>query len=124
MPKSLTRPLNKKQVVGLKATAAKYFGVLLNDEQAQQVGRDQDLRPEIGPRGEFDTYGRDYLIMAIIEVVLPGPPAVQDDLLGGKYEWWHWPCFGSSTKYSKAFYTAFKKAAKAKGVQLAPGFPG
>jgi len=109
-------------------TANRYFGVLLNEDQARQViAADDTLRDELRGVREaalLDTYTRDYLIMAVIEVVLPGPPAVQDSMIFRPMEYWHWPCNGSDDQYAATFYTAFKRAAKEKGFKLKRGFPG
>jgi hypothetical protein len=119
------RPPTVAALRGLQKTAWKYYGVRLSDDQARRVARDPDLAPELGPRdGYLDTLGRDYLIMAIIELVMPGPPAVQDATFSREQKYWHWPMNASNPAYAKAFYTAFKAACRAKGFKLHRNFPG
>lgn len=133
-PKGLR--ITAKKLGAVIATAKKYFGVLLTPEQARHVIlHDETLMEELkGPVGRYsntlDTYTRDFLSMALIEVILPGPPAVKDTFLTSSFwderevKYWHWPLNGSGDKYTDAFYAAFKKAAKEKGFKLARGFPG
>jgi hypothetical protein len=117
----------KARVGSVVATAKKYFGVLLTDDQAKTVIKaDETLMQElrsVSEVGSLDTYTRDYLIMALIEVVLPGSPTIQDSMVFRPMKYWHWPCNGSNPEYAAAFYAAFRMAATKKGFKLVRGFP-
>src|SRR4051812_9894327 len=107
-PRGLRITVNKLRLVA--ATAAKYFGVELTDEQARSVIlSDETLMEELKGRTSkhgMDTYTRDHLSMALIEVILPGPPTVLDAMIFRPMEHWHWPLNGSSHEYTRAFYRA------------------
>jgi hypothetical protein len=95
----------------LKLAASKHYGMTLTDSQAARVlEADDSLAGEIGKGGEMDTLPRDDLGDAILSVIMPGPPTVQDDLIGETQNRWHWPCLGSGDEYRKAFAAALKAA--------------
>jgi hypothetical protein len=122
--KSSAVRVTAQQVVVVKQDAKKHFGLLLTDEQAHSLIRNsEEVREDLSKYG-LGTYGRDYLIMEIIEQVLPGQPTVQDSLvwMGRPLQRWHWPCNGSGDEYRAAFYEAFKTAAKEKGYKLRKGW--
>lgn len=109
--------------VGLAVLAAKkYFGIVLTETQARDVLRlddDNTVIPELDAGGHLDTAPRDYFAMLLIEYLMPGPPAVRDGMfLGANQDRWHWPCFGSDQKYTRAFVKALKAAAADRGVVL------
>lgn len=98
-------------------TASKSYDVEIDEAIASQIiqwDEDGDLFvSDLSDRGFLDTAPRDYFGMALIEVLLPGPPSVQDELLFGiNTNQWHWPCFGSSSQYKLAFVHAWEEAKK------------
>lgn len=113
--------ITPKHVERAKRTAATCFGLDISDEQARRVLEiDPTLLPELNADGSLDTAPRDYFGMALIELIMPGPPAVQDDLIGEEQDCWHWPCFGSGDEYTRAFETAFRKAIREHGITATP----
>lgn len=102
-----------KKIAGIRAAAIRYPGIKIDDILASRIldAADETVKDEIEEDGGLDTATRDYFAMAVIEVILPGSPTVQDSLLGGDRQYrWHWPCNGSSGPYARAFHVAFRKA--------------
>lgn len=115
--------IEPKDLREVKRVAKRYFGILLNDIQAELIAR-RDVEVQAGLlRGSLsDTMERDYLIDAIIAWVMEGVERhVVDDLFEEEDhvpEGWHWPCNGSSEEYRKVFNSTFRNCAKTLGVKL------
>lgn len=107
----MTLRITSEHVRRARAAVAKHYGVDIDDGQARAVLRlDTSLLDELGPDGDMDTLSRSDLGDALIAWLVPGPPTVEDGLIGERQECWHWPCIGSDERYRRAFVRAFRKA--------------
>jgi hypothetical protein len=109
----------KRRIELVKITAAKTFGLCLADDHARQIIEwdvDRSFVAELDRDGHLDTAPRDYFGMALVELVMPGAPTVQDDLISDRQTRWHTPCNSSSDEYKKAFLRAFRAGVKRLGI--------
>lgn len=111
--------ITAKRIDLAKRAAAEDFHMVLTDALARKVlESDRSLIAELGDDGALDTAGRDYFGMALLEVIMPGKPTVQDSLISTPLKCWHWPCFGSGDEYTLAFAQSLAAAMKSHGVKL------
>lgn len=104
-----------KRVERTIRTARELFGLTLPSAHAHAIIRWDDENMfvrELADDGHLDTAPRDYFRMAVIEVLLPGPPSVQDHMFLEPQDRWHWPAYGSSPEYSRAFLAAWRRAVR------------
>lgn len=109
----MTRYATRRRVACVIATARRYFRVSLTEALARAVIRwddENDFVGDLEPSGLLDTAPRDYFGMALLAVLMPGKPSVQDELISAPLERWHWPLNGSSEDYRAAFEKAWRNA--------------
>lgn len=98
-------------IANVQSAALSCYGLSLSPDQARRVlNVDPDLMPELEDGPELDTLPREDLGDAILAVVLPGPPTVQDSLIGFRQDRWHWPLNGSEARYRREFLRALRAA--------------
>lgn len=121
MAKFKTERITKRRVELTRLAVARYMKVLISPDIARRVlEADRELCPELTAGGHMDTLAREYLAQALIDVLMPGPPAAYDSLVGKLISHWHWPANGSDPAYSRAFWRAFRKAAARQGITQSP----
>jgi len=96
-------------------TVKYYFRFNIDTENAIKIikwDEDESFVKELSANGRLDTLAREYFTMAVIDVLMPGPPTIQDSFVRSERDRWHWPCYGSSDDYLKAFTKAWRKAVR------------
>lgn len=107
--------INKRRISRTIATAKRNFGISISEDQAKRIIRwddEQMFVVELKDSGILDTTPLDYFRMAIVDLVMPGAPTVQDDLIKQNLSRWHFPMNGSSKAYKKAFLKEWGKSIK------------
>jgi len=93
----------------VRANMQRYFAINLTDEQIKRYSAGHPVTKRDSRQNACDTMDRDLLIDAICQ-----------DLFGE--DGMRWPMNMDSEDYHQTFYPAFKKAAIAKGIELAAGW--
>lgn len=107
--------VTKQRIERVIATARRTFRVNLSPEMARKIivwDDDKMFVAELEDSGHLDTAPLDYFSMALIDVVMPGKPTVQDGFISQPLTRWHFPLNGSSQDYHRAFWKAWHRATR------------
>jgi hypothetical protein len=105
--------MTKSKIEDIKRHAEALTGFSLFNKECRQIKKtlkEWEVDIDFSCQNRLDTLERDYLWMAVIEVIMPDKPTVIDDFIG-ETDNWHVPCYGSSPEYTKAFIEKIKEVA-------------